>query len=242
MHPGVRFVKNEYSVYDVPMPKVTDAHRESRREQILVAAWKCFARKGFHGTSMADVIAEADLSAGAVYLYFKSKDDIIVAVATQVFGGIQERLSARLGQQPPPSPAEVAAFLVMQPVLANRDAPGDLFPLLLSVWSEATRNAAIAEIADRILGSLREQLSAAVRRWAEATGATLPVSATDLAPVLMSLVQGMVMQQAMSSVPSPEDYRRSVEVLFTAAGLGPATPPTQGPVKPARRLRVVRSE
>ena len=74
------------------MPKVTDAHRESRREQILIAAWKCFSRNGFHSTSMADVIREAGLSAGAVYLYFRSKDEIIVAVATQVFGGIQGRL------------------------------------------------------------------------------------------------------------------------------------------------------
>ena len=67
------------------MPKVTEAHRESRREQILIAAWKCFSRKGFHSTSMADVIKEAGLSAGAVYLYFRSKDEIIVAVATLFF-------------------------------------------------------------------------------------------------------------------------------------------------------------
>ena len=75
------------------MPKVTEAHRESRREQILLAAWKCFSRNGFHSTSMADVIKEAGLSAGAVYLYFKSKDEIIVAVASQVFAGIQGRLA-----------------------------------------------------------------------------------------------------------------------------------------------------
>src|ERR1700712_1467078 len=108
MTQGSLFVKNEYSVYDARMPKVTDAHRESRREQILVAAWKCFSRKGFHSTSMADVIAEAGLSAGAVYLYFKSKDEIIVAVGTQVFGGIQGRLSEFAKQEPAPSPAEIA--------------------------------------------------------------------------------------------------------------------------------------
>src|SRR6478736_8387639 len=116
MHHLGRLVKNEYSVYDDAMPKVTDAHRESRREQILVAAWKCFSRNGFHSTSMADVIAEAGLSAGAVYLYFRSKDDIIVAVATQVFGGIEGRLLQFADHRPPPSPAEIAAFLIRQPV------------------------------------------------------------------------------------------------------------------------------
>ena len=150
-----RFVKNEYSVYYVTMPKVTDAHRESRREQILVAAWKCFSRNGFHSTSMADVIREANLSAGAVYLYFRSKDEIIVAVATQVFGGIQGRLDEFAQQEPPPSPAEIAAFLVRQPVLAREQAPADLFPLLLAVWSEATRNPTLIPVAEEILGGLR---------------------------------------------------------------------------------------
>ena len=39
------------------MPKITDAHRESRRDQILDAALACFAERGFQATSMADIIA-----------------------------------------------------------------------------------------------------------------------------------------------------------------------------------------
>ena len=224
------------------MPKVTDAHRESRREQILIAAWKCFSRNGFHSTSMADVIAEADLSAGAVYLYFKSKEEIIVAVATQVFAGIQGRLADMLAAEPPPSPAEIAGFLADQPVRANEGAPGDLFPLLLSVWGEATRNPTIADIAQRILAGLRSQLAAAVERWADATGNELPMPATDMAPIIMSLVQGMVVQRALSPALATDSYRTSVEKLFIAAGLGPQAPrPVRGQ-KPQRRLRVVRSE
>src|SRR6476619_6606130 len=117
------------------MPKVTAEHRESRREQILLAAWKCFSRNGFHSTSMADVIKEAGLSAGAVYLYFKSKDEIIVAVASQVFSGIQSRLAEFAIQEPPPSPADIAGFLIRQPVLAREQALADLFPRLPGVWS-----------------------------------------------------------------------------------------------------------
>src|SRR6476620_12318205 len=112
--PAPGFVKNDYSVYILIMPKITDAHRAARRGQILQAAWKCFARKGFHATSMADVIGEAGLSAGAVYLYFRSKDDIIVAVARQVFAGIEGRLLQFADHRPPPSPAEIAAFLIRQ--------------------------------------------------------------------------------------------------------------------------------
>lgn len=201
------------------MPKVSDAHRESRREQILLAAWKCFSRNGFHSTSMADVIRESGLSAGAVYLYFRSKDDIIVAVATQVFGGIEGRLLEFSELRPPPSPAEIAAFLIRQPVLAREAAPADLFPLLLAVWSEATRNPALIDTADRILGGLRQLLTGMLLRW-EAAGGTLTIPAEQLTPVYLSLVQGFVVQNALSSQPRPDDYTAAVTGLIAAAGMG----------------------
>ena len=69
------------------MPRVSDEHRASRREQILAAGWRCVAREGFHKTSMADVIRESGLSAGAVYPYFRSKDEIIAAIAEKVVAG-----------------------------------------------------------------------------------------------------------------------------------------------------------
>ena len=214
-----RFVKNEYSVYYGAMPKVTDAHRESRREQILVAAWKCFSRNGFHSTSMADVIREANLSAGAVYLYFRSKDEIIVAVATQVFSVIQGRLNEFAQREEPPSPAEIAAFLVRQPVLAREQAPADLFPLLLAVWSEATRNPTLIPVAEQILGGLRAQITEMLQRWVTATGAELPTTPAKLTPVFLSLVQGFVVQHALSGSPLADDYGAAVTALFTAAGL-----------------------
>ena len=61
------------------MPKVTDAHLEARRQQILDAASACFARQGFHQTTMQDICRKAELSPGAVYRYFASKEDIIAA-------------------------------------------------------------------------------------------------------------------------------------------------------------------
>ncbi len=61
------------------MPKVTEEHREARRQQILEAALTCFADNGFHQTSIQDICNEAGLSPGAVYLYFSSKEDIIEA-------------------------------------------------------------------------------------------------------------------------------------------------------------------
>jgi len=65
------------------MPRVTDAHRESRRRQILDASIDCFAREGFHRTSMSHIIAEAGVSTGTIYLYFTSKEEIVEAIAEE---------------------------------------------------------------------------------------------------------------------------------------------------------------
>lgn len=56
------------------MPRVDEAHKVDRRTAILDAAERCFARSGFHGASMAEICAEAEMSPGALYRYFPSKE------------------------------------------------------------------------------------------------------------------------------------------------------------------------
>jgi len=68
------------------MPKVTEEHVAARQRQILVAALRCFAREGFHRTTMQDIFREADLSPGAVYSYFKGKDELIGAIIVAMMG------------------------------------------------------------------------------------------------------------------------------------------------------------
>src|ERR1700691_855957 len=63
------------------MPKITDLQRETRRQQILDAALRCFSRDGFHATTTADIVRESGVSQGTLYLYFATKDDIVVALA-----------------------------------------------------------------------------------------------------------------------------------------------------------------
>jgi len=63
------------------MPKISQAKRDARQQQILDAALACFSENGFHQTGMADIVRRAGLSHGAVYLYFQSKDDLIEALA-----------------------------------------------------------------------------------------------------------------------------------------------------------------
>ena len=62
------------------MPKVLPEYREQRRQQILEGAAACFARTGFHQTTMQAICDETGLSPGAVYRYFRSKEEIIEAM------------------------------------------------------------------------------------------------------------------------------------------------------------------
>ena len=58
-----------------------DVQRQSdRRLEILDAAQRCFARSGFHGASMQEICAEADMSPGNLYRYFPSKEALIAGI------------------------------------------------------------------------------------------------------------------------------------------------------------------
>jgi AcrR family transcriptional regulator len=65
------------------MPRVAESYLQARRRQIMDAAVTCFARSGFHAATMQDIVAETGLSAGAIYRYFKSKEDIVAAIAAE---------------------------------------------------------------------------------------------------------------------------------------------------------------
>ena len=63
------------------MPSVSEEYLEAQRRTILDAAVRCFAERGFHRSTVRDVLREASVSAGAFYLYFKSKEELILAIA-----------------------------------------------------------------------------------------------------------------------------------------------------------------
>src|ERR1700710_454706 len=83
------------------MPRVSQAHLDARRQQIVDAARARFAGHGFARTSMADIVEESGLSNGAIYRYFTSKDEIVIAVCEQASDALPKALTA----------AAVGAFL-----------------------------------------------------------------------------------------------------------------------------------
>jgi len=75
------------------MPKLKPATQRARREHILDAAEACFARAGFHRTTMQDICREAAISPGALYVYFASKEDLIAGIAERDRSDFAERFA-----------------------------------------------------------------------------------------------------------------------------------------------------
>ena len=63
------------------MPKVTEEHKEARREQILEGAQRAFAQHGYEGATVARLEEETGLSRGAIFNYFESKEALFVELA-----------------------------------------------------------------------------------------------------------------------------------------------------------------
>jgi AcrR family transcriptional regulator len=64
-----------------PRPDVS----EERKDQIMNAAEEVFSKKGFSDARMDDIAVETGLSKGTLYLYYKSKDDLIIAILDRIF-------------------------------------------------------------------------------------------------------------------------------------------------------------
>ena len=82
------------------MPRLADAARAARREQIIAAGLACFARSGYHATTMADVAARAGVSKGTPYLYFDSKEALFLALHEEWDCGAGQRVDAAIAALP----------------------------------------------------------------------------------------------------------------------------------------------
>lgn len=92
-----------------PMPATVTArhtprsqHAGDKRALILKAATKLFARRGFFNAQVADVAREAGIAAGTVYLYFRSKDDLLISIFERTMHeGLEAARQALVGVSDP---------------------------------------------------------------------------------------------------------------------------------------------
>ncbi|MFF0343926.1 TetR/AcrR family transcriptional regulator [Kribbella sp. NPDC004875] len=196
------------------MPKVTEEHRLARRAQIVAAGRACVIEQGFHKTTMADVIRESGLSAGAVYGYFKSKEEIVGAIAEDALGTIHQLFDKLLATEEPLTPL-AALEATIEHVVEIAQAPGgDVTRVAVQAWAEALRNDSIRDVARGKYCQLRDHFVDIARR-AQADGTVDPdVPAEYVAQVMFGMVPGFVLQRLMIGDVSPATYRAGLRALL----------------------------
>jgi len=87
--------------------------RERRREEILRAAIKVFARKGFAGCRVSDIAAEAGVGYGLIYHYFSSKEEVLGVIFRERWEALLAKIEAvdRQPLDPRAKLEEIAAFI-----------------------------------------------------------------------------------------------------------------------------------
>ena len=199
----------------VAMPKISEEKRRERRDQILDAAWRCFQRNGLHATTMNVIIRASGLSAGAVYSYFPSKEDLIVAAITTSLSGVAALVEKVLGKQPPPQDLvyEIAAGIA---AFTSWDGY-DLKRIALLGWSEAQRNERVREAIQVFYLDFRGRVARAAERWREARGIKDAGRSEDVAKVVLALLLGFVAEAAILGDVEPSDIKSGL--LSLSAGM-----------------------
>jgi AcrR family transcriptional regulator len=198
------------------MPKISEEQRQTRRLQILNVAGRCFARQGFHRTTMEDIVRALKSSPGAVYCYFRGKHEIVAAIAEErhnretallrellVSGNVAEGLQRM---------ARVFFEMLEDPKERERRK------LTIQIWAEALRDKRIRKIVER--GIRQRDLLTTTLRNAQLAGQLPEDLDTDaFSRVLLALVQGFILQQAWEPDLDTEGYlTTAMRLVHTVLG------------------------
>jgi AcrR family transcriptional regulator len=199
------------------MPKVSAAHEQQRRDQILTAAISCFARQGYHATSMDDVVRESGLSVGAIYTYFPSKEDLFLALAearSEQTLAYMNDLFRRPGPMADKASQAIDFFF--------RHLTDEFIPLArmgVEFLSEAAKSERIQERQDRRCEMVRQ-----FYRWllneAQQRGEVRPdVDIDAAAELMMALNEGILLLSVAGVRHVPLDSLKAAYVSFLDHGL-----------------------
>jgi AcrR family transcriptional regulator len=175
------------------MPKVKPETLAARRAQVLWAAETCFARQGFHQTTIQDVIRESGLSAGCIYSYFAGKEDLIQAIGEDRHARDDALLAMKDDEADPLESLRAIA----------RAFVGDLQKeqglrtrrVALQLWAEALRDDVIR---DQVRRGIRKPIAIIVkllRRGQRLGVIDGTITPQTIARTMVALFQGIVLQR-----------------------------------------------
>ena len=171
-----------------------------RRFEILRAAQTCFARSGFHQTSMQEICIEAGMSPGNLYRYFRSKEEIIAGIAERDRADAAEQFAA-VGNG---NFFDGLAALAQQHLVERST---EEVALCAEIMAESRRNPAVARIYQDMERDVRARFIAMLRSATE-RGEIRDIDFDGTVTVLFALADGL-------------SWRRAVEPSFNAEAVMP---------------------
>jgi AcrR family transcriptional regulator len=197
------------------MPKVSEEYRSAKRDEIAKAAMIAFHRKGFQATSMADIIAESGLSAGAIYGHFRSKSELIMDVAQRVVGQRIGEVDALAAQTPMPAPAQLVRVLIAGLVHDMGSTS-----MLVQLWGEAVTEPDVRNLATGVIARLRDLYSGYISLWHQRqhglSAAEGDAIGAEQYALFVSAAQGYILQSALLPDFDAEKYLASIEKYLPA--------------------------
>jgi len=193
------------------MPRISDDRRADRRRQIAQAAMRCFIREGFEATSMADIITEAGMSAGAIYLHYVNKQDLVRQVIRDVLEERAGEFVELASRRPLPDPAAV----IRENLQGIRRDPSKA-AIQVHLWSTCAREPSLAELLEEYAGEMRRLFQGYLEAWlveSGVDGAAASVRAARLVQVVVGLRQGFVAQAALVPGFDPDTYLDALDLI-----------------------------
>jgi AcrR family transcriptional regulator len=181
------------------VPRITDERREARRSQVLDAARACVQEHGLEAVSMEMIVASSGLSTGAVYGYFKGKDEIINAVVAEGTAELAEELLPILRDSDPESLADLMEQVLRTIVRFGQKTRGtDRLLVSIHGWSHSQSDSKLKAATRTSYRRLRSLFAEAVRRC-QTAGKIDPLADPDQVGELMtSVCLGFVAQRALA--------------------------------------------
>ena len=194
------------------MPKVSQAHLDARRGQILDAAVTCFARQGFHRTTMQDIVAQSQLSPGAIYNYFDGKEEIITAIADER----HERERALFAEAARQSSVAAALTHLRDAFFGHLDDPKERQRRRVGIqlWVEAQRSPKIHRLVRRGIDQPRTLLRALIAKGQRRKEIARDLDADATARLMIAVFHGFVLQLDWDNRAAVQPYLEVLEALL----------------------------
>jgi TetR/AcrR family transcriptional repressor of uid operon len=210
------------------VPRVSAARLEARREQILEAAVACFARRGFHETTMADVAREAGITAGAIYRYFPSKEDVVEASAEAQDRARAERF--RVAQEKGDQQGHNLRVLdeVLDLYLARAARPDPVVRLRVQLFGEALHNRRVRDVFRKRWDEILTRMAEIVRR-AQAQGEIDPtLDPGAVAGLLLAAADGLAVHKSVDPDVDVRQYAQVLKALYRSGSRRDSVPASDG--------------